>query len=220
MNAQELAAMIDHTVLKPDAPLAAIQQLCAEARQHKFASVCVQPCWVGLCAAELEDTGVLVCTVIGFPHGANATAVKVFEAEEAMRQGANELDMVINIGAVKSQMWQAVENDIQSVVQVAAQAGAAVKVIIECALLTDEEKKRVTEMVAASGAAFVKTSTGFASHGATVEDVRLLRGIAGARCGVKAAGGIRDLPTALAMIEAGANRLGTSASLAILNALE
>lgn len=220
MNAQELAAMIDHTTLKPDAPLAAIQQLCVEARQHKFASVCVQPCWVSLCAAELEDTGVLVCTVIGFPHGANATAVKVFEAEEAMRQGANELDMVINIGAVKSEMWQAVENDIQSVVNVAGEAGAAVKVIIECALLTDEEKKRVTEMVAASGAAFVKTSTGFASHGATIEDVRLLRGIVGARCGVKAAGGIRDLPTALAMIEAGANRLGTSASLAILNALE
>ena len=219
MNVQELARAIDHTVLKPDAPLAAIQQLCAEAREYKFASVCVQPCWVGLCAAELEDTGVLVCTVIGFPQGANATATKVFEAEEAIRQGANELDMVINIGAVKSQMWQAVENDIQSVVQVTHDAGASIKVIIECALLTDEEKRRVTEMVAASGAEFVKTSTGFSSSGATLEDVRLLRSIVGTRCGVKAAGGIRDLPTALAMLEAGANRLGTSASVAILKAL-
>ena len=219
MNAQELARLIDHTVLKPDAPLAAIQQLCAEARQYSFASVCVQPCWVGLCAAELEETDVLICTVIGFPHGANATATKLFEAEEAIRQGANELDMVINIGAVKSQMWQAVETDIQSVVKVAHDAGAAVKVIIECALLTNAEKQRVTRIVADSGADFVKTSTGFASHGATLEDVRLLRSLVGTRCGVKAAGGIRDLPTALAMLEAGASRLGTSAGVAIVNAI-
>jgi deoxyribose-phosphate aldolase len=216
MTPLELAHYIDHTVLKPDAAEQAIQQLCVEARQHRFVSVCVQPCWVSLAAALLEDSGVLVCTVIGFPHGANTTVVKAFEAEEAIRQGAQELDMVINVGAVKSQQMQAVERDILSVVSVAHDVGAHVKVILECALLTLPEKRLVTEIVAGSGADFVKTSTGFGPHGATVEDVRLLREIAGERCGVKAAGGIRDLQTALAMIEAGADRLGTSASLAIV----
>ena len=207
---------IDHTILKPDAAEPAIRQLCAEARQHRFASVCVQPCWVSLCAALLEDSGVLVCTVIGFPHGANTTIVKAFEAEEADRQGAQELDMVINIGAVKSQHMQDVERTFRAWSSIAHDAGAHVKVIFECALLTLPEKRLVTEIVAGSGADFVKTSTGFGPHGATIDDVRLLREIAGERCGVKAAGGIRDLQTALAMIEAGADRLGTSASVAIL----
>ena len=220
MTPQELAGLIDHTVLKPDAPESVIRQLCVEARRHQFASVCVQPCWTGVVAAELEDSGVLVCVVVGFPHGANASAVKAFEAEEAIRQGANELDMVINIGAVKSELLRIVEADIQGVVGIAHDAGASVKVIIECALLTEHEKRLITEIVAGSGADFVKTSTGFGPHGATLEDVRLLRLIADGRCRVKAAGGIRDLRTALAMVEAGADRLGTSAGLAILKEME
>lgn len=220
MTPRELARLIDHTVLKPDAPEAAIRQLCAEARQHGFVSVCIQPCWVSVAAAELEDSGVLVCTVLGFPHGANASVVKAFEAEEAIRQGAAELDMVINVGAVKSGMMQAVERDIQGVVHIAHDAGASVKVIIECALLTDHEKRLTTEIVAGMGADFVKTSTGFGPRGATVEDVRLMRQIVGHRCGIKAAGGIRDLAALRAMVGAGADRIGTSAGIAILRELE
>ncbi len=220
MTAKELARLIDHTVLKPDAPESAIRQLCAEARRHGFIAVCIQPCWVGVAAAELEDSGVLVCTVLGFPHGANAHVVKAFEAEEAIRQGAAELDMVINVGAVKSGMMQAVERDIQGVVHIAHDGGAAVKVIIECALLTPQEKRLITELVAGVGADFVKTSTGFGPHGATVEDVHLMRQIVGHRCGVKAAGGIRDLAALRAMVDAGADRIGTSAGVAILRELE
>ena len=220
MTAKELARYIDHTVLKPDAPASAILQLCAEARRHGFISVCVQPCWVSVAAAELEGSEVLVCTVLGFPHGANASVVKAFEAEEAIRQGASELDMVINVGAVKSGNIKAVEQDIQGVVHIAHDAGASVKVIIECALLTEPEKRLVAEIVAGIAPAFIKTSTGFGPHGATIEDVHLLRQIVGERCGVKAAGGIRDLATTRAMIAAGANRIGTSAGVAILRELE
>ncbi len=220
MTKQELARRIDHTQLKPDAPEAAIRQCCAEAREHGFGAVCIQPCWVSLAEADLEDSGVRVGTVIGFPLGANAPAAKAFEAEEALRHGADELDMVLNISALKSGAWQAVEADIAGVVAVARVGGAEVKVILECAFLTEEEKRRAAGIVAASGADFVKTSTGFGPHGATIEDVRLLRAVVGDRCGVKAAGGIRDLPTALAMLEAGATRLGTSAGVAILAALQ
>lgn len=216
---QELARVIDHTLLKPDAPEQAIRQLCAEAREYGFVSVCVLPCWVSLAAADLEDSGVLVGTVIGFPLGANTSATKAFEAEEAVRQGAAELDMVLALSALKSGAWNAVEADIAGVVAVARAGGAEVKVIIECAYLNEAEKRQAAEIVAASGAAFVKTSTGFGPHGATVEDVRLLRTVVGERCGVKAAGGIRDLETALAMLAAGADRLGTSAGLALLAAL-
>lgn len=216
---QELARVIDHTLLKPDAPEQAIRQLCAEAREHGFVSVCVLPCWASLAAADLEDSGVLVGTVIGFPLGANTPATKAFEAEEAIRQGAAELDMVLALSALKSGAWNAVEVDITGVVEVARAGGAEVKVIIECAYLNEAEKRQAAEIVAASGAAFVKTSTGFGPHGATVEDVRLLRSVVGERCGVKAAGGIRDLEAALAMLAAGADRLGTSAGLALLAAL-
>ena len=212
----ELAQRIDHTLLKPDAPEADVRRLCEEARAHGFISVCLLPCWVSVAQAELEDTGVRVGTVVGFPLGANATAVKVFEAEEAMRDGAEELDMVLNISAVKSVFWQAVEADIAAVVATAKAGGAEVKVILECAYLTEAEKRQATEIVAGSGAAFVKTSTGFGPGGATHDDVRLLREVAAGRCGVKAAGGIRDLKTAVAMLEAGATRLGTSAGIAIL----
>ncbi|HZT43546.1 MAG TPA: deoxyribose-phosphate aldolase [Chthonomonadaceae bacterium] len=213
---RELAQRIDHTLLKPDAPEAAVRQLCGEARTHGFISVCILPCWVSVAQAELEDSGVRVGTVVGFPLGANATAVKGFEAEEAMRDGADELDMVLNISAVKSAAWQAVEADIAAVVAIAEAGGAEVKAILECAYLTEAEKRHAAEIVAGSGAAFVKTSTGFGPGGATVDDVRLLREVAHGRCGVKAAGGIRDLKTALAMLDAGATRLGTSAGLAIL----
>ena len=217
---QALARRIDHTLLKPDAPERAIVQVCAEARAHGFVSVCIPPCWVSLAEAELEDSGVRVGTVVGFPLGFNATAVKAFEAEEVIRDGVDDLDMVINLSAVKSAAWPAVEADIADVVRVAQAGGAEVKVILECAYLTDAEKRRAAEIVAASGAAFVKTSTGFGPHGATVEDVRLLKSIVGDRCGVKAAGGIRDLATALAMLQAGATRLGTSAGVAILHEAE
>jgi deoxyribose-phosphate aldolase len=219
MTSQELAQFIDHTQLKPDAPEHALRQCCAEARTHGFYAVCVQPCWVSLAAADLEDSGVRVGTVIGFPLGTNAPAVKAFEAEEALRHGADELDMVLNISALKTEAWNALATDIAGVVAVAEAGGAEVKVILECAYLTDAEKRQAAEIVADCGAAFVKTSTGFGPHGATVEDVRLLREVVGNRCGVKAAGGIRDLATALAMLEAGATRLGTSASLTILAAL-
>jgi len=219
LTRQELARVIDHTLLKPDAPEPAIRQLCVEAREHGFISVCVPPCWVSLAAADLEDSGVRAGTVIGFPLGANTTATKAFEAEEAIRQGAAELDMVLALSALKSGAWHAVEADIAGVIAVARAGGAEVKVILECAYLTEAEKRQAAEIVAESGAAFVKTSTGFGPHGATVEDVRLLRSVVGERCGVKAAGGIRDLETARAMLAAGATRLGTSASLALLAAL-
>jgi deoxyribose-phosphate aldolase len=174
---------------------------------------------VSLAAADLEESGVLVGTVIGFPLGANTSATKAFEAEEAIRQGAAELDMVLALSALKSGAWNVVEADIAGVIEVARAGGAEVKVILECAYLNEAEKRQAAEMVAASGAAFVKTSTGFGPHGATVEDVRLLRAVVGERCGVKAAGGIRDLETALAMLAAGADRLGTSAGLALLATL-
>lgn len=217
----ELACMIDHTLLKPDASEASIVQLCVEAAENHFISVCVQPFWVETARRTLDTNSasdILVCTVIGFPHGANVTLIKAEEALRAAKQCAKELDMVVNVGAIKSGQWSIVEEDIRAVVEAGKAESATVKVIIECALLTEAEKRQVTEIVATSGAAFVKTSTGYATHGATLEDVRLMREVVGTRCGVKAAGGIRDLTTALAMVEAGANRIGTSAGIAILSA--
>ncbi len=210
-----LAGYIDHTVLKPDAPRADIERLCQEARANSFASVCVQPWWVGLCADLLAGSTVKVCTVIGFPHGMNKPEVKSYESRRAMEDGATELDMVINIGALKSKDYGTVERDIRGVVEV-AHPRASVKVILENAYLTDEEKAEGCALAKAAGADYVKTSTGFASGGATVEDVELMRRVVGEEMGVKAAGGIRDADVARRMIEAGATRLGASASLAIV----
>lgn len=212
---QGLASAIDHTILKPDATREQIEELCHEAAQHSFASVCVQPWWVSVCAEILRGTRVEVCTVIGFPHGMNRPETKAFESRRAIEDGATELDMVINIGALKSKDLGTVERDIRAVVE-ASHPQAKVKVILENAYLTDEEKAEGCALAKAAGADYVKTSTGFASGGATVEDVALMRRVVGADMGVKAAGGIRDAEGARRMIEAGATRLGASASIAIV----
>lgn len=216
LTPQELAGYIDHTLLKPDATRSHIEKLCKEARHYAFASVCVNPTWAALCAELLRGTAVKVCTVVGFPLGATLPAVKAFETSECIRQGAGEVDMVINIGALKSGDEGLVEEDIRGVVGVAHSAGALVKVIIETTLLTDAEKGTACRLAKVAGANFVKTSTGFAGGGATVEDVALMRQIVGPDMGVKAAGGIRTYADALRMIEAGANRIGASAGAAIM----
>lgn len=210
----ELAKHFDHTLLKPDATESQISQLCAEAKQYGFASVCVNPTWVSLCARLLRDTGVKVCTVIGFPLGANLPEIKAAETRRAYACGAEEIDMVINIGALKSGDLELVESDIRAVRN--AVSGVTLKVIIEACLLTDEEKRQACLAAKRAGADFVKTSTGFSKGGATLEDVRLMRETVGPDMGVKAAGGIRNLSDALAMIEAGATRLGCSAGVAIM----
>ncbi len=210
-----LAKYIDHTVLKPTATKADIEQLCAEAKQHGFASVCINPCWVALAAALLKGTDVKVCTVIGFPLGANTTAVKVLEAKDAIKNGAQELDMVINIGALKSGMCEEVYHDIKLIRDLGNDF--ILKVIIETCLLTDEEKKKACELAACAKADFVKTSTGFSTGGATVEDVKLMKAAIPAGMQVKASGGIRDLETTKKMIEAGATRIGASAGVKILS---
>jgi len=216
LSAEQLARYIDHTLLKPEASRDQILKLCREAVEHHFASVCVNPCWVRLCAEALRGSEVKVCTVIGFPLGATLSSVKAFEAEESIRQGAGEVDMVINIGALKSGDRQYVEDDIRAVVERTHALGALVKVIIETVLLTQEEKVLACRLSQAAGADFVKTSTGFAGGGATVEDVALMRQVVGDAMGVKAAGGIRTYADALRMIQAGANRLGTSAGVQII----
>jgi deoxyribose-phosphate aldolase len=216
LSAEQLARYIDHTLLKPEASRDQILKLCREAVEHHFASVCVNPCWVRLCAEALRGSEVKVCTVIGFPLGATLSTVKAFEAEECIRQGAGEVDMVINIGALKTGDRQYVEDDIRAVVERAHALGALVKVIIETVLLTQEEKVLACRLSQAAGADFVKTSTGFAGGGATVEDVALMRQVVGDAMGVKAAGGIRTYADALRMIQAGANRLGTSAGVQII----
>lgn len=207
---------IDHTLLKPEANKQAIDVLLEEAKQYDFMSVCVQPTWVNYCASALKESSVKVCTVIGFPLGANTPEVKAFEAENAIENGADEIDMVINIGAVKSDDWDLVTRDIQAVVDVAKKHNVLSKVIIETALLSDEEKVRVCQICKEVGADFVKTSTGFSTHGATVEDVRLMRETVGPDMGVKASGGVRSLQEAQDMIAAGATRLGTSSGVAIV----
>ena len=212
---EKLAGIIDHTLLKADATVEQVKKLCIEAKDNGFASVCINPCYVPLASQLLFGTGVKVCTVIGFPLGATTTKTKVFETKEAIENGASEVDMVINVGAVKSGDYDLVKNDIESVV-IAAKGKALVKVIIETCLLTDEEKVKVCTLAKMAGADFVKTSTGFSTGGATVDDIKLMRQIVGADMGVKASGGIKDYDTAAAMVMAGANRLGTSSGIAIV----
>jgi len=215
-----LGHMIDHTLLRPEASQDQIAQLCFEARKHGFASVCVNPTHVRLCADLLKGSGVPVCTVIGFPLGATPTDVKVFEAQQAIRDGASELDMVINVGALKSRDYELVERDIASIARACHAGNAILKVIIEAALLTDEEKVVACQLAKVAGADFVKTSTGFGPGGATPEDVALMRRVVGPSIGVKAAGGIRTYADAQKMIAAGASRIGASASVKILQEAE
>jgi deoxyribose-phosphate aldolase len=212
----DIAKMIDHTLLKPDATQQEIAQLCFEARKYGFASVCVNPTWVSLCAQLLQGSPVKVCTVIGFPLGATSSEAKAFETETAIRQGATEIDMVINIGALKARDLETVARDIRGVVNVAHAHGIIVKVIIETALLTDEEKTIASLIAKEAGADFVKTSTGFAGGGATVHDVELMRKAVGPQMGVKASGGVRTYEDAASMIKAGATRIGASAGVKII----
>lgn len=211
---KNLAKYIDHTQLKPDTTKEKIDQIVKEAREHGFASVCVNPYWVPFCYDNLKDTDVKVCTVIGFPLGATSTAAKESETKQAIQEGAEEVDMVINIGELKSKNDEAVQRDIEVVVD-AAKGSALTKVIIETSLLTDDEKVRACEAAKEAGANFVKTSTGFSGGGATVEDVKLMRETVGSEMGVKASGGVRDLKTTKAMIDAGATRIGASAGVEI-----
>jgi len=211
----EIRKYIDHTLLKPDATQNQIDQIIEEAKTFQFASVCVNPYWVKYCYEQLKDTDVKVCTVIGFPLGATTTANKVAETKEAIQSGAEEVDMVINIGALKVNDDETVKNDILAVVE-EAKGHALVKVIIETALLNDDEKMRACQLAGEAGADFVKTSTGFSGGGATVEDVKLMRQTVGEQMGVKASGGIRDRKVAEAMIEAGANRIGASSGVSIV----
>jgi deoxyribose-phosphate aldolase len=212
----EVAHLIDHTLLKPEATIQQITQLCHEARLHHFASVCVNPSQVRLAAQLLQNSDVKVCTVVGFPLGATSPQAKAFETEQALADGASEIDMVINIGALKSGEDRLVEQDIAGVVAAAHRRQALCKVIIETALLSDEEKVRACLLAKQAGADFVKTSTGFSSGGATIEDVALMRQTVGPQIGVKAAGGIRNLTDARNMISAGATRLGASAGVKII----
>lgn len=211
-----IAGLIDHTLLRPDATRAAIEQLCHEAVRWRFAAVCVNPVWVALCARLLRGTGVPVCAVVGFPLGATTPDAKAFETRRAISDGAREIDMVIDIGALKSGDVSAVARDIDSVTRPCRACGVVTKVIIEAALLTDDEKIAACTLAKAAGADFVKTSTGFASGGATAADVALMRRVVGPELGVKAAGGIRDLQSLDAMVAAGATRVGTSAGVAIV----
>ena len=215
-----LAAVIDHTLLKPEATREQVLKLCAEAAEHRFACAMVNPAWVPTAYAALAGTDVPVGVVVGFPLGANLTSTKREEAAALVRLGARELDMVLNIGLLKSGENGLVQNDIRGVAEVVHEAGAILKVILETSLLSLEEKLRASELACLAGADFLKTSTGFSTGGATAADVALLRGVAGGRCGVKASGGVRTLEDARAMLEAGANRIGASASVAIVQALD
>lgn len=205
---------IDHTILNPDATKDEVIKVIDEAKAYDFASVCLEPCWVTLAAERLADSEVKVCTVIGFPLGANTKTVKAFEAKEAVENGADEVDMVLNIGALKSGEYDLVLEDMKAVREAAKDA--VVKVILENCLLTDEEKKKACALAKEAGMDFVKTSTGFSTAGATTEDVKLMREAVGDAMGVKASGGIRDRETAEAMIAAGASRIGASKSIAIV----
>ena len=211
-----VSGMIDHTLLKADATRSEIEKLCREAAEFQFATVCVNPVWVALAASRLRGTGVGVCSVVGFPLGASTADVKNFETRRAIYDGASEIDMVINIGALKSGDLRTVERDIEAVVEPCRQCGVTSKVIIEAALLTDEEKITASTLTKAAGADFVKTSTGFGPGGATVADVALMRRVVGAEMGVKAAGGVRDLEGLKAMVAAGATRVGASAGVKIV----
>lgn len=211
-----IARMIDHTLLKPEATKQQVEELCGEAKQYGFASVCINPGFVKLCAQLLRDTSVKVCTVIGFPLGATSTEAKAFEAERAIRDGAREVDMVINVGMLKSGEYDYVEKDIAAVTSTAHKFDVLAKVIIETGLLTDEEKVKACILAKRARADFVKTSTGFAKGGATVGDIALMRRVVGPELGVKASGGVRTLEQAKALIESGADRIGASASVKIV----
>jgi len=212
----KLARMIDHTLLKPDATLQDIENLCGEAKHYGFASVCVNPAYVKLCADLLDNTDVKVCTVISFPLGATSSAAKAFETERAIKHGAREVDMVINIGMLKSCEYDYVEHDILAVVDVAHRMNAIVKVIIETGLLNKDEKIKACVLAKHAGADFVKTSTGFMKGGSTIKDVALIRKVVGPDLGVKASGGVRSKKKALALIANGATKIGASASVKIV----
>ncbi|MDS1000757.1 deoxyribose-phosphate aldolase [Staphylococcus capitis] len=213
-----VAKYIDHTLLKPDSTREQIDKILEEAKKYQFKSVCINPTHVSYASQQLLDTDVLVCTVIGFPLGATTTDVKVFETENAIKNGASEIDMVINIGALKDQRYDEVQKDIEGVI--AAANGKTVKVIIETVLLTDEEKVKACELAEKAGATFVKTSTGFAGGGSTPEDVKLMKDTVGNRLEVKASGGVRSLEDFEKMIEAGATRIGASAGAQIIEGLD
>lgn len=213
-----VAKYIDHTLLKPDSTREQIDKILEEAKKYQFKSVCINPTHVSYASQQLLDTDVLVCTVIGFPLGATTTDVKVFETENAIKNGASEIDMVINIGALKDQRYDEVQKDIEGVISAAK--GKTVKVIIETVLLTDEEKVKACELAEKAGATFVKTSTGFAGGGATPEDVKLMKDTVGNRLEVKASGGVRSLEDFEKMIEAGATRIGASAGVQIIEGLD
>ena len=221
MTKNELAKMIDHTILKPIATQEDIKRLCNEAREYGFASVCINPSFVPLAANLLKDSEVLVCTVIGFPLGSTSTAVKAFEAQEAVKNGALEVDLVINIGALKERREDVVFQDISAVVEAAkgADPKAVTKVIIETCYLNDEEKVLACQLAKKAGAHFVKTSTGFGSGGATAQDISLMRQTVGPEMGVKASGGIKNLQQVLEMSKAGASRIGASAGIDIVKEL-
>ncbi len=214
---ENYASYIDHTLLKPEATKEQIIALCAEAKQYDFASVCVNPTWIETAAKELEGAVSKVCTVIGFPLGANTSDVKAFETKDAIAKGADEVDMVLNIGALKGSDYELVLNDMKAVVEAAN--GTLVKVIIETCLLTDEEKVKACELAVEAGVDYVKTSTGFSTGGATPTDVALMRKIVGPDLGVKASGGVRSLADLKAMIEAGATRIGASSGVKIMQGL-
>ena len=214
---RNVAGMIDHTLLKPEATPDEIKKLCMEAKDYSFASVCINPCYVSLCSELLRGTGVKVCTVIGFPLGSTTTEVKQYETEQSIENGANEVDMVINVGQLKQGNYDYVEKDVKAVVSTARRHNVLSKVIFETALLTDEEKVRAALICKKAGADFVKTSTGFSRGGATVGDVALMKYVVGSAIGVKAAGGIRSKEDAEAMIASGADRIGASASVKIVS---
>lgn len=218
LSRSQLAALIDHTLLKPEATAAQIEQLCAEAMRYGFAAVCVNPAYVKLAVRLLRRSPIAVCTVAGFPLGATLPEVKAYEAARALELGAREIDMVLNIGALRSGDEATVARDIRAVVKAVRAGGGILKVILETPLLTDDQKRAACRIAKKCGADFVKTATGFAGGGATVADVALMRETVGPKMGVKAAGGIRSLADAQALVAAGANRLGTSAGVAIMEA--
>ncbi|GEK90879.1 deoxyribose-phosphate aldolase [Alkalibacterium kapii] len=218
-NIENIERYIDHTLLKPESTDMDVQKVCLDAKKYNFKSVCINPGWVKYTADLLKDSNVETCTVIGFPLGANTSKVKAFEAEQAVKEGATEVDMVINIGALKSEDYGLVYDDIKAVVS-AVDNKALVKVIIETSLLNEHEKVRACEAAKRAGADFVKTSTGFSTGGATIEDVKLMRKTVGEEMGVKASGGVRSIEDAKAMIEAGATRIGTSNGVAIVEGNE
>lgn len=219
MKKEELAKFIDHTILKPEARKEQVESICKEAAQYGFASVCINPSYVSLASDMLKGSSVKVCTVIGFPLGATTSAVKSFETVDAINNGAHEVDMVINIGKLKDKDYDYVKSDIKAVVD-AAKGKALTKVIIETCLLTDEEKVMACKLAKEAGADFVKTSTGFSTGGATPEDIKLMRDTVGSEMGVKASGGVRNYKDAIAVVEAGASRIGASASIAICEGTE